>query len=378
MSDLAIPIAIMLVVVMGEAMILRWVQRRPVDWHDVVFNLNSGHIMLWLFRGLEVAFYGLVATHFSLGLLDTWPPLLMWAFALLAWDFCFYWLHRLHHYLGVLWAVHLVHHQGEHFNLSLGVRNSWYSSLTSIPFFIVLAILGVPLHVFVTVSILHYSMQLFNHSALTPKLGILESVLVTPAHHRVHHVKDIAYSDKNFGGTFIFWDKLFGTFSRLPETPYVFGVGGARSSSNPFWASNVPFMRYLRLQSPSARPSNVLRHSSMSVLSGALLLFTLVVGYIYQYGYGYSDINGPQIILFLFLVLGSVALGAMSDAKRWGMSIWLLVSMGIPVLFLGYFGWSQPYWQVPMAALAVHGMLMGTVFRSQTVMGADTAGKPHG
>ncbi|WP_424499094.1 sterol desaturase family protein, partial [Pseudomonas viridiflava] len=97
---------------------------------------------------------------------------------------------------------------------------------------------------------------------------------------------DRAYSDKNFGGTSIFWDKLFGTFSRLPETPYVFGVGGARSSSNPFWASNVPFMRYLRMQSPSARPSNVLRHSNMSVLSGALLLFTLVVGYIYQYGYG--------------------------------------------------------------------------------------------
>ncbi|WP_163004614.1 sterol desaturase family protein, partial [Pseudomonas viridiflava] len=96
-----------------------------------------------------------------------------------------------------------------------------------------------------------------------PRLGILESVLVTPAHHRVHHVKDRAYSDKNFGGTFIFWDKLFGTFSRLPETPYVFGVGGARSSSNPFWASNVPFMRYLRMQSPSARPSNVLRHSIM-------------------------------------------------------------------------------------------------------------------
>ena len=68
----------------------------------------------------------------------------------------------------------------------------------------------------------------------------------------------------------------------------------------------------------------------------------------------------------------------MSDAKRWGMSIWLLASMGIPVLFLGYFGWSQPYWQVPMAALAVHGMLMGTVFRNQTVMGADPAGKPHG
>ncbi|WP_268602262.1 sterol desaturase family protein, partial [Escherichia coli] len=64
--------------------------------------------------------------------------------ALLASDFGFYWLHRLHHRFRLLWAVHVVHHQGEHFNLSLGVRNSWYSSLTSIPFFLLLALAGVP------------------------------------------------------------------------------------------------------------------------------------------------------------------------------------------------------------------------------------------
>ncbi|MBX9386419.1 sterol desaturase family protein, partial [Serratia marcescens] len=212
MSDLALPIVFMLFIVVAEAVALQWGRREPVNWHDLVFNLNSGHIMLWLFRGLEITCYGYVAAHFSLGLLDAWPPLLMWLFALLAWDFGFYWLHRLHHRFRVLWAVHVVHHQGEHFNLSLGVRNSWYSSLTSIPFFLLLALAGVPLSVFVTVSIFHYSIQLFNHNALTPKLGVLEKILVTPAHHRVHHVKDMAYSNKNFGGSFIFWDKLFGTF----------------------------------------------------------------------------------------------------------------------------------------------------------------------
>ncbi|MCL4038959.1 sterol desaturase family protein, partial [Escherichia coli] len=69
--------------------------------------------------------------------------------------------------------------------LSLGVRNSWYSSLTSIPFFMLLAMLGVPLQVFLAVSIIHYSWQFFNHNALTPKLGWLEKVLITPSHHRV-------------------------------------------------------------------------------------------------------------------------------------------------------------------------------------------------
>lgn len=171
MSDLALPIVFMLFIVVAEAVALQWGRREPVNWHDLVFNLNSGHIMLWLFRGLEITCYGYVAAHFSLGLLDAWPPLLMWLFALLAWDFGFYWLHRLHHRFRVLWAVHVVHHQGEHFNLSLGVRNSWYSSLTSIPFFLLLALAGVPLSVFVAVSIFHYSIQLFNHNALTPKLA---------------------------------------------------------------------------------------------------------------------------------------------------------------------------------------------------------------
>lgn len=357
MSELAMPIVFMLFVVIGEALVLQYAQRRQVNWHDLVFNLNSGHIMLWLFRGLEITCYGYVAAHFSLDLLSDWPPVLMWLFALLAWDFGFYWLHRLHHYLRVLWAVHVVHHQGEHFNLSLGVRNSWYSSLTSIPFFLLLALLGVTLSVFVTVSILHYSIQLFNHNALTPKLGWLEHILVTPAHHRVHHVKDMAYSNKNFGGSFIFWDKLFGTFCpSLPQTLFVYGVSGDKPSANPFWASNLPFLRYFRLRWRPRASSGGFRYSALSVFSGAMLLFTLVIGYVYQYGYGYSDISWPQMALLVLLALGSMALGGMTEGHRWAIVVWLLMTLSLPLLFIAYLGWSQPYWQVAMGITALHGV----------------------
>ncbi|OKB66957.1 fatty acid hydroxylase [Serratia marcescens] len=357
MSDLALPIVFMLFIVVAEAVALQWGRSEPVNWHDLVFNLNSGHIMLWLFRGLEITCYGYVAAHFSLGLLDTWPPLLMWLFALLAWDFGFYWLHRLHHRFRGLWAVHVVHHQGEHFNLSLGVRNSWYSSLTSIPFFLLLALAGVPLSVFVTVSIFHYSIQLFNHNALTPKLGVLEKILVTPAHHRVHHVKDMAYSNKNFGGSFIFWDKLFGTFCpALPTTPFSYGVSGDRPSANPFWASNLPFLRYLGMtwRPAPGRPRD--RRSALSVFSGAMLLFSLVVGYVYQYGYGYGDVGWPQMALLVLLALGSVALGGMTEGRPWASAVWLLIALGMPLLFIGYLGWSQRYWHFAMAAVALHAL----------------------
>lgn len=357
MIDLAFPILFMLLVVIGEMLVVQWRQRDVVNWHDVMFNLNSGHLMLWLFRGLEITCYGYVASHFSLSLFESWPPVLTWVFALFAWDFGFYWLHRAHHYLRVLWAVHVVHHQGEHFNLSLGVRNSWYSSLTSIPFFMLLAVLGVPLSVFVTVSILHYTIQLFNHSALTPRLGVLESVFVTPAHHRVHHVKDMAYSNKNFGGSFIFWDKLFGTFCpSLPQAPFNYGVGGAKPSANPFWASNLPLLRYMRMPVSVSDEGGRWRCSNLTVFSGALLVFVGVIAYVYEYGYGYTNVHWPQVALFTLLALGPVALAGMVQGRAWSVMGWLAISLGLPVLFLGLLRWSQGYWQVVLVSLGVHGV----------------------
>ena len=93
MSDLLFPIISMVLLVLAEAGVLQFTGRQKVDWLDVIFNINSGHMMLWLFRCLEVLCYGLVVNHFSLGLFDNVPVILLWLFTILAWDFGFYWLH---------------------------------------------------------------------------------------------------------------------------------------------------------------------------------------------------------------------------------------------------------------------------------------------
>lgn len=355
MNELAIPIVIMLLFVLAEALYLRWNRRLQVDWQDVMFNLNSGHLMLWLFRGLEVLCYGAVADQFSFALLEGVNSALLWTGAFFAWDLSFYWLHRLHHRYRLLWAIHVVHHQGEHFNLSLGVRNSWYSSLASIPFFIPLAIIGVPLDVFVMVSMIHYSFQFFNHCALTPRLGVLEEIFVTPGHHRVHHMKDITYSNRNFGGTFIIWDKLFGTFSSLPDVPYSYGVKGSMPSLNPFLASNIPLLQLfgLRIKKPEKKPAGPA--TDLGAFHASLLLFGLVIAYIHQYGYGYIGITWEQTVLFVMLVSGAVVLGRMSQQRAWGRTTWFLLCSGLPLVFLMYFRWRQIYWQIPMCIMAVHG-----------------------
>lgn len=349
MSELLVPILFMVAFVFGEACVLQLTGKQKVDWLDVIFNINSGHIMLWLFRCMEVLCYSVVLNRFGLGLFDGVSAIWLWLFTLLAWDFGFYWLHRLHHQLRPLWAVHVVHHQGENYNLSLGVRNSWYSSLTSIPFFMVLALLGVPLSVFLAVSIAHYSVQFFNHNALTSKLGWLEQIFVTPSHHRVHHINEKRYADTNFDGTFIFWDRLFGTFCRKPpESPVVYGVKGSQLSSNPMRESNLPFLRLLGVQGVGALSPRRFSCSPAVIAAGALLLFSLVLGYIQLYEYRLDSVTLEQALLFTLLAAGSVALGGVSDGQRWGIAAWCVVTLLLPVLFLGALGWRHPFWLVVM------------------------------
>jgi sterol desaturase/sphingolipid hydroxylase (fatty acid hydroxylase superfamily) len=55
--------------------------------------------------------------------------------------------------------------------------------------------------------------QFWIHTEYIRKLPApIEYIFVTPSHHRVHHSSNDKYLDKNFGSTFIIWDRMFGTF----------------------------------------------------------------------------------------------------------------------------------------------------------------------
>lgn len=356
MSELILPLIIMLALVVIETLVLQYVKKVAINWPDIIFNLNSGHLMLWLFRGLELVCYHFVYTHFSFNLFIHVPIILTWLFTILAWDFGFYWLHRLHHRIPALWAIHIVHHQGENFNLSLAIRNSWYSSLTSIPFFALLAIVGVPTPIFIVVSIFHYSIQFFNHNAITPKLGVLENILVTPTHHKVHHIKDRYYANHNFSGSFIFWDKLFGTFELSPTNKtIVYGSEGIMSQ-NPFWASMLPFMKLLKISyTPSAATYRI---SNALLVTGGLLLFALVLSYIFDYGYGYTNVSATQYLLFSCLVLGSIALGGIAEGKRWGIFTWFVLCWFMPLFYIIFLQWTTFYWLLFMGLIAAHSTII--------------------
>jgi sterol desaturase/sphingolipid hydroxylase (fatty acid hydroxylase superfamily) len=140
-------------------------------------------------------------------------------------DFFYYWLHRLDHSSRLFWAVHVTHHSAIEYNVTTGFRSSVFEPLYRFAFYAPLPFLGFDA---LDILFMHSLLQIYGvfvHTRAIGKLGILEYILVTPSHHRVHHGSNIRYLDKNMAMTFIIWDRLFGTFQEeLAEDPVVYGL----------------------------------------------------------------------------------------------------------------------------------------------------------
>jgi len=127
-----------------------------------------------------------------------------------------------------------VHHSSEYYNLSVAVRQSWFGPLAHWLFYIPLGFLGFPYWAFVTVHGFNLIYQYWIHTEFISKLGWLEKIFNTPSHHRVHHAINPQYLDKNYGGIFIFWDRLFGSFIEETEKPR-YGILKQIHSYNWLW-----------------------------------------------------------------------------------------------------------------------------------------------
>ncbi|KAK4307073.1 hypothetical protein Pmani_021128 [Petrolisthes manimaculis] len=164
-----------------------------------------------LVRGLEFGTYTWVWQHY--GLLPTPDDSIMTAIALVIFiDLGYYWLHRASHEIMVLWAIHQVHHSSQYLTMTVGLRHSPLQRLFSWVFYLPLAVLGVPPAYMLSHIQFNLLYQCWLHTEAISTLGPLEYIFNTPNHHRVHHGSNIYCLDKNYGGVFIFWDYLFGTF----------------------------------------------------------------------------------------------------------------------------------------------------------------------
>lgn len=138
-------------------------------------------------------------------------------------DFCSYVAHRVSHHLRCFWATHVPHHSGENYNLTVSFRLSWIQYLKMI-FFMPVSILGFhPIIIFITNQIA-VLFQFWVHTEYIRKLHpVIEFIFATPSNHRVHHGSQAKYINKNFGATFIIWDRIFKTFQEEDEKP-IYGL----------------------------------------------------------------------------------------------------------------------------------------------------------
>ncbi|KFF11719.1 sterol desaturase family protein [Flavobacterium hydatis] len=150
-------------------------------------------------------------------------------------DFYGYWSHRLSHQINFLWNKHAIHHSSEEFNLACALRQPIASFVNLFTFLLIpAALVGIPASVIAITLPLHLFLQFWYHTKYIKKMGVLEHILVTPSHHRVHHAINPEYLDKNHSQIFIFWDKLFGTFQEeLDTVPPVFGITRPANTWNP-------------------------------------------------------------------------------------------------------------------------------------------------
>lgn len=203
---------------------------------DMISSLTSGVTNVTKdVLGLSVAvisygwmFNNLAVVHVSSG----W---MTYVIAFLALDFSGYWIHRIQHTTNIFWNAHIIHHSSEEFNLACALRQSISVYFRLFTFFLLpAAFLGVSPTVIAVVGPLHLFIQFWYHTQHINRMGVLEHIIVTPSHHRVHHAINPEYLDKNYSQVFIIWDKLFGTFrEESPDIPPVYGITRPAATWNP-------------------------------------------------------------------------------------------------------------------------------------------------
>jgi sterol desaturase/sphingolipid hydroxylase (fatty acid hydroxylase superfamily) len=200
-------------------------------WTNIA--LGFGSVAWGAFFGLLT---GLIYYYFYELAPYKFPANAWWTWALLFFidDFAYYWFHRISHESRFFWNFHVVHHSSEHFNLSVAVRQSWFSGLAHWMFYAPVMLLGFAPWMFGIMHGLNLLYQFWIHTEFVRTLGPLEYVLNTPSHHRVHHGVNDIYLDRNYAGALIIWDRIFGSFVPETEAPR-YGIIKPIKSYNVLW-----------------------------------------------------------------------------------------------------------------------------------------------
>jgi sterol desaturase/sphingolipid hydroxylase (fatty acid hydroxylase superfamily) len=388
--DVAVPF---FVLAMGMEFVYGWLSKKQTyRLNDTINSLQLGTLSTLgkvLRLGLSAVLLGTFAIWIGIpqwSMESAWQ----WVAAFVVYDFCYYWKHRYGHECRIFWASHVAHHQSEEFNLSTALRQTGTDYIGFV-FYLPIYLIGVPAPAVITVGSLNLIYQFWVHTEHIRRLGPLEWILVTPSNHRVHHARNTEYLDKNYGGVFIVWDRLFGTFKdEQLDVPCVYGITTGLKSFNPLWANFHFWYDTAKLawrtrkwsdkikiwfKAPAWRPADIDDHqphdwrypkfdppASMFSKAYSFIQFWLLLGaslWLQQ-----REAQLPRaftLVLFAWLCLGFCVQGASLEARATAQRLeWLRIGLAAVIASIAYWFWPQALMQAALV-LVMYAVLCSVI-----------------
>jgi sterol desaturase/sphingolipid hydroxylase (fatty acid hydroxylase superfamily) len=324
--------------------------------NDAITNISCGitsQVSNALWGVLSIGMYQYIYQYWSIGEITAnwWTNIIL--FILI--DFFYYWFHRASHEINFLWnTAHVVHHQSEDYNLSVALRQTSFGGVFSMFFYLPLAFMGFNTLSFLAIKGINLIYQFWIHTEAINKLPRwFEWLFNTPSHHRVHHGRNPKYIDRNHAGTFMIWDRTFGTFQAEEETP-TYGVTKPTNTWNPVWANILPivdmskqvlatngFMNKVKVlfYKPGWQPKELGGYQPAPEIEGTAILkfdarpelrliryvifqfiLVLVITSVFLFTQGDYEIT-QKLLLASFIVWSVIQLGMLLENKRF----WILV-----------------------------------------------------
>ncbi len=221
--------------------------------------LLSSHVIAGAVTGgLTAAFGAMDATS-----LPTWACVaILTIVAFVAYEFGFFLAHYLLHKVPFLWEFHTVHHQAEALSPLTNYRLHPVDSVMFVNFTalamgtasgVLVYLFGKPIEPFApwsvnaVVLVLTYLLDHLHHTEFwIPFTGIWGKILVSPAHHQIHHSLNPAHYDKNMGSCLAVFDWMFGTLFMPGKEPEKLKFGVTPTAADPHSISEClvnPFVR---------------------------------------------------------------------------------------------------------------------------------------
>jgi len=160
-------------------------------------------------------------------------------------------VHRVMHWVPLLWRLHRTHHTDHEFDFTTGLRfHPIETVVTTALIFAAILALGAPTSAVFMLQLVSLGVSFVDHAnvRVPPSWDrVLRLVFVTPDMHRIHHSRDAREGQSNFSNLFSWWDRLFATYVHEPAagpadiTYGVAGFGEHKHLSLP-WMLAQPFL----------------------------------------------------------------------------------------------------------------------------------------